>query len=396
MHPRLTLPLTLACTMASAQPATAQVTILPADVMQVGDRYRLAVDETPTVGFGAPGNNMTWILFNLNNTWEYSIETMLAVDAPLGTVAPGTIAAVTSLDNSAYHFDVDADELQYTGDTWDEDGTPMGMAYTPPRVQLKFSAQAGQQHTATSRSVLEWHVGEDIGWGFVVDSVRRRTHYAYSYVIDGWGPISTPLGFMPCIRVNTLITTTDSIDAKPVGSANWVLDVEVMDMATREVAFWSPLHSLPVVRLIDQGDWGFVSSAVWIAQQEVYTGVPDTERSTPFVLFPNPAGEQVTVNTGQHRDHRYRLFNADGRLVQEGRFSGAQGTIPLTYVESGVYVLEVRDGQRVQQQRFIKQEGGGRKGVPREGSPLPVPIGRVGSHYLRPPWQVHHNKAPTR
>ena len=51
--------------------------------MQVGDRYRLAVDETPTVGFGTPGNNMTWILNGLNSTWEYSIETMLAVDAPL-------------------------------------------------------------------------------------------------------------------------------------------------------------------------------------------------------------------------------------------------------------------------------------------------------------------------
>lgn len=355
MHPRRTLPLTLACAMASAQPATAQVTILPTDVMQVGDRYRLAVDETPTVGFGTPGSNMTWILNSLNNTWEYSIETMLAVDAPLGPVAPGAIAAVTSLENSAYHFDADADELLYTGDTWDEDGMPMGLAYTPPRVQLKFPAQAGQQHTATSRSVLEWHVGEDIGWGFVVDSVRRRTHYAYSYVIDGWGHISTPLGFMPCIRVNTLITTIDSIDAKPVGSSSWQTDIELMDMDTREVAFWSPQYSLPVVRMIDAGDAGMPSAVVWIVEQELSTALQEPRSARMFSFHPNPATDRVEVVTADERLKTYRLMTTEGKVVQQGRLNGQRATIPLEFLEAGAYVLEVRDGTRVQQDRLIKQ-----------------------------------------
>jgi hypothetical protein len=357
-HPMRThfpLPFALACIMAGAQPTGAQVTILPADVMQVGDRYRLAVDETPTVGFGRPGNNMTWILNGLNSTWEYSIETMLAVDAPLGAVAPGTIATVTSLDNSAYHFDVDADELLYTGDSWDGDGTPMGMAYSPPRVQLKFPAQAGQQHSATSRSVLEWHVGEDIGWGFVVDSVRRRTHYAYSYVIDGWGYVSIPLGFLPCIRVNTLITTTDSIDAKPVGSSTWQTDIELMNMDTREVAFWSPQHSLPVVRMIDAGDAGMPSAVVWIVGQELSSGVQEPRAAATFTMHPNPAKDRVEVAMPGEGEKRYRLMSAEGRVVQEGRVMGARGTIPLQHVAPGTYVLELRDGRRVAQQRLVKQ-----------------------------------------
>jgi hypothetical protein len=355
MHTRFTLPITLAFCTAGAQPAAAQVTVLPTDVMQVGDRYRLAVDETPTVGFGTPGNNMTWILSGLNSTWEYSIETMLALDAPLGPVAPGTIAAVTSLDNAAYHFDVDADELLYTGDTWDEDGAPMGMAYMPPRVQLKFPAQAGQQHNGASRSVLEWHVGEDIGWGFVVDSVRRRTHYAYNYVIDGWGHISTPLGFMPCIRVNTLITTTDSIDAKPVGTSAWQTDIELMEMDTREVAFWSPQHSLPVVRMIDAGDVGMPSAVVWIVEQELSTGVQQPACPTTFTLHPNPANDRIEVVTESDGLKTYRLMTTEGKVVQHGRLQGLRANLPLEFIDAGVYILEVRDGKRVQQQRLIKQ-----------------------------------------
>jgi len=355
MNTRFALPVTLAFLTAGDQHAAAQVTVLPTDVMQVGDRYRLAVDENPVVGFGDAGANRTWIFTGLNNTWDYSIETMLAVDAPLGTAAPGTIAAVTSLDNAAYHYDVDADELLYTGDTWAENGASFGLAYTPPRVQLRFPAQMGQQHAGTSRSVDQWYLGMNVGWGFVADSVRRRTHFDYRYEIDGWGTIATPFGVFPCIRVNTLITTIDSIDAKPVGAPAWVMDVDVMDMATREVAYWSPEHSLPVLRLIDQGDWGFVNGAVWIRQEELSTRVPERTSATLFSLHPNPATSYVEVITEYEGRKNYRLMTAEGKLMQQGVLHGLRANIPLEFIESGMYILEVRDGKRVQQLRFMVQ-----------------------------------------
>jgi hypothetical protein len=355
MNTHLIRPMALCGLLAGMAPVTAQVTILSDDVLQVGDRYRLAVDDAPTVDFGEPGNNMTWDFTDLNNTWDYTMETMLAVDAPLGPVAPGAIAAVTSLDNAAYQYDVNANALKYTGDAWDEEVTPFGLAHTPARVQLQFPAQVGQQFSGTSRSVLSWHVGEDIGWGFVVDSLRRRTHYDYNYVIDGWGQLSTPNGFFICLRVNTLINTVDSIDAKPVGSSSWTTDLEIMDMATREVAYWSPNHSLPVLRLLDQGDWGFVSGAVWIAEQELSTAVPEPQHDVHFFFHPNPAMDHVTLVTEGPGEKRYRLMMTDGKVMQEGRLVGQQGTIPLQHVAPGAYILEVRDGQRVQQQRLIKQ-----------------------------------------
>lgn len=355
MDTRTILHLLLCTLLLMAHKLSGQVTILPTDVMQVGDRYRMAVDDSPTVGFGEPGANMTWIFSGLNNTWDYTLETMLAGDAPLGPVAPGAIAVLSSLENAAYHYDVDASALKYTGDAWDEDGTPMGMAYDPPRIQLQFPAQMGQQFESTSRSVLEWHVGQDIGWGFVVDSVRRRTHYAYSYVIDGWGQLSTPYGFFIAIRVNTLITTTDSIDAKPVGSTTWTTDLEIMDMTTREVAYWSPNASLPLLRLIDQGDWGFVSSAVWIAEQEISTGVNDGIEAMRPRVFPNPAVDAVQVVSTDATPMSYRLLDLHGSLVQQGLVTNGRTTIPLEQVSPGVYMLHLVQGGRTHTERIVVQ-----------------------------------------
>lgn len=355
MNARLLLQLTLAGLFADAVPAVAQVALLSTDVMHIGDRYRMAVDDMPTVDFGQPGANMVWNFNDLNTSWDYTLETMLAIDAPLGPVAPGAIAVVSSLDNAAYHFDVDADELLYTGDSWDEDGTPMGMAYTPPRVQLQFPAQMGQQHSSTSRSVLEWHEGQDIGWGFVVDSVRRRTHYAYEYAIDGWGQLFTPFGFCIAIRVNTLITTTDSIDAKPMGSSTWITDVETMDMTTREVTYWSPNHSLPVLRLLDLGDWGFVSNAVWIAEQELSTAVPVQDRNVAFSVFPNPAVDVVQVQVDGEGAADYRVLDARGVVVMQGVLPGGLGTVPVDRLEPGMYIMRVDRNGRTGTQRIMVQ-----------------------------------------
>jgi hypothetical protein len=51
----------------------------------------------------------------------------------------------------------------------------------------------------------------------------------------------------------------------------------------------------------------------------------------------------------------YRLMTSEGKLVQQGRLSGQRATVPLEFLNAGIYVLEVRDGTRVQQQRLIKQ-----------------------------------------
>lgn len=115
-------------------------------------------------------------------------------------------------------------------------------------------------------------------------------------------------------------------------------------------------HMVPTYAMAAVGERLYIgrTDGLWY-RDDLVTSMPDPQPAGDMVVYPNPAHDELVVRMGKGGDKRYRLFNADGRLVQEGRFSGAQGTIPLTYLESGTYVLEVRDGYRVQQQRFIKE-----------------------------------------
>jgi hypothetical protein len=94
---------------------------------------------------------------------------------------------------------------------------------------------------------------------------------------------------------------------------------------------------------------------VWIVEQELSTGVQGPEAANSFSFHPNPATEHIEVVTEGDGPKTYRLMTSEGKLVQQGRLSGQRATVPLEFLNAGIYVLEVRDGTRVQQQRLIKQ-----------------------------------------
>lgn len=83
-------------------------------------------------------------------------------------------------------------------------------------------------------------------------------------------------------------------------------------------------------------------------------GMPAAAPASTFSLHPNPASDHVEVTTGSDGPKAYRLMTPEGKVMQHGRLQGQRADIPLEFIEPGTYVLEVRDGKRVQQQRLIK------------------------------------------
>ena len=71
-----------------------------------------------------------------------------------------------------------------------------------------------------------------------------------------------------------------------------------------------------------------------------------------FSMYPNPVTDvlQVAVNSDEAS---YQLFAIDGRLVQNGRLEQPQ--IDVSALNSGVYLLQVTAGDRVQTKKFIKR-----------------------------------------
>lgn len=71
-------------------------------------------------------------------------------------------------------------------------------------------------------------------------------------------------------------------------------------------------------------------------------GMNEVVGSGPQVtIFPNPAFEEVTVVLEGARPANYRLFDAAGRVVLQGRLSGERSTLPTSQLHLGVYVLRV-------------------------------------------------------
>lgn len=70
-----------------------------------------------------------------------------------------------------------------------------------------------------------------------------------------------------------------------------------------------------------------------------------------FDLYPNPAHDQVTIKV-LSEDASYSLSDLTGKTIQKGAF-GSSTVIALDNVVSGVYLVTVTSGDRVQQRRLI-------------------------------------------
>lgn len=75
-------------------------------------------------------------------------------------------------------------------------------------------------------------------------------------------------------------------------------------------------------------------------------------------LYPNPAGEHVTVILDALNDVQIRMYNMNGQLVQQQTlYSGGFGQhiLDISKLESGMYTIIAESENYVSQSRFIKQ-----------------------------------------
>lgn len=86
--------------------------------------------------------------------------------------------------------------------------------------------------------------------------------------------------------------------------------------------------------------------------------IPETG-STYWKLYPNPAGERLTVemysSSGASTDARYRLTDAHGRCVRKGKIQQGKSTIDIEDLSQGVYLMEFVSEENRVVRRVVKQ-----------------------------------------
>lgn len=72
-------------------------------------------------------------------------------------------------------------------------------------------------------------------------------------------------------------------------------------------------------------------------------------------VYPNPASEYLQIALPENMQAAARLHDANGKLIGEWTLNQNVNTLQVASLSQGVYVLEIRSGEKVNQYRFIKQ-----------------------------------------
>lgn len=72
-----------------------------------------------------------------------------------------------------------------------------------------------------------------------------------------------------------------------------------------------------------------------------------------YKIFPNPAGDQVWIKTDKTFFPEIRIYDTRGRLVD--RYPAGTEYIDLSDMEKGIYYLEIKDVNRVEQHTLVRQ-----------------------------------------
>ena len=342
-------------TLGSVPSADAQVTITANGLFTIGSRYQVGVDESAAATPGNNGTDLSWNFSTLNADVSKIVDVRAPQNSPFGTQLAGNRAVVENNDEAAEYITVSPTQLLSHGRVFEEEGVQVPLALDPPMVVLNLPAQYYQNHSGVSRTRVTSYLGMDIGLGFVVDSIRIRSHLAYLSEVGGWGTVITPLGTFEAIKQYLQINGTDSIDFYRADQELWLEGVDVSNSTERSWSWWTSDHNIPVFKLSsdEDGDTGY--RAEWIEADLNTTSINDHTAVDGLVVFPNPAIDQVTVALEGFGMATYSIHDVSGKRVQEGRLTADRPSIPVMHLERGTYTLRVEEGGTLRHAKLFLQ-----------------------------------------
>lgn len=91
------------------------------------------------------------------------------------------------------------------------------------------------------------------------------------------------------------------------------------------------------------------SDSVWCAN----TGISELKQSENWLLYPNPATSQLTINLEGMQAGEVNIYNIDGKLVGEAN-QPANNTIDVSYLAKGMYFVEIKVDDVLLRRRWVK------------------------------------------
>ncbi|MFV8358243.1 GEVED domain-containing protein, partial [Flavobacterium sp. XS1P32] len=82
-------------------------------------------------------------------------------------------------------------------------------------------------------------------------------------------------------------------------------------------------------------------------------GLGDENNIFEYTMYPNPTSDFLNIKMADNRNATFSIFNFLGQKIETGKIS--ENAINVSKLASGVYLLEVNDGQKNITKKFIKE-----------------------------------------
>lgn len=188
------------------------ISLSTADMPTVGFSETYAVDTPLTsVNYGSAGANQVYDFSALTNTHTTAVN-YLAPTVSQQSSFPGCNLALTSDGSSFILLTNSATKYQAVGLQGYDYGLLVITPIQPAEDLFHFPTQYGS-HYASKDGFYQGFQGFQVNAPSGVDSVREIFTDNFSYTVDGWGKVITPVGSYRALRLKRVDTTVTEIDA---------------------------------------------------------------------------------------------------------------------------------------------------------------------------------------
>jgi hypothetical protein len=182
------------------------------------------------------------------------------------------------------------------------------------------------------------------------------------YSDDGGVSFYNISGSLPNLSANTVVYQKGSNDIIYVGMDNGVYVYG--DTLTDWVPYYTNLPNAIVKELkiryktndLFAGTYG---RGVWrtnLYQNAVGVGIKDVESSTKVIVYPNPVGDELVIDTkdAPEGEAQIQIMDAMGQLILETEMDEPRLTIPCSQLATGIYFVSYTIGGSKTVRRFVK------------------------------------------
>ena len=103
-------------------------------------------------------------------------------------------------------------------------------------------------------------------------------------------------------------------------------------------------------------DFGFYDFGIEDICDNLFVGLDPVNDELKFTLFPNPANQEIRINTNSVIDYKYTIYNSLGQEVLHGSQQGMSTAIDISDQPPGIYIVALMANHASQRQSFIIQK----------------------------------------